>query len=55
MSRVSSRQEKIAPQARAWDAGKWIPEDIVAEAGRIGLLGVMTPRNLAAPARAHWL
>jgi alkylation response protein AidB-like acyl-CoA dehydrogenase len=37
--------EKIAPHARAWDASKWIPEDVVAEAGRIGLLGVMTPEE----------
>lgn len=37
--------EKIAPRAREWDAKKWIPEEVVAEAGRIGLLGVMTPEE----------
>jgi alkylation response protein AidB-like acyl-CoA dehydrogenase len=37
--------EKIAPQARKWDAEKWIPPEVVAEAGRIGLLGVMTPEQ----------
>lgn len=37
--------EKIAPHAREWDAKKWIPEEVVAEAGRIGLLGVMTPEE----------
>ena len=37
--------EKIAPRAREWDAKKWIPEEVVAEAGRIGLLGVMTPEK----------
>lgn len=37
--------ERIAPNARAWDANKWIPEEFVAEAGRIGLLGVMTPEE----------
>jgi alkylation response protein AidB-like acyl-CoA dehydrogenase len=35
--------ERIAPHARKWDELKWIPDDVVAEAGRIGLLGVTTP------------
>ncbi|MBN2562662.1 MAG: acyl-CoA dehydrogenase family protein [Phycisphaerae bacterium] len=37
--------ERIAPHAREWDANKWIPEEVVAEAGRIGLLGVTTPEE----------
>lgn len=35
--------DKIAPHARTWDAEKWIPDEIFAEAGRIGLMGVTTP------------
>lgn len=35
--------EKIAPHARGWDANKWIPDEAIAEAGQIGLLGVLTP------------
>lgn len=35
--------EKIAPHARKWDAEKWIPDELFAEAGRIGLMGVTTP------------
>lgn len=35
--------EKIAPHARRWDAEKWIPDEVIAEMGRIGLLGVTTP------------
>jgi len=37
--------ERIAPHAREWDAQKWIPQEVVAEAGRIGLLGVMIPEE----------
>lgn len=37
--------EKIAPHAREWDANKWIPDEILAEAGRMGLLGVTTPEK----------
>lgn len=37
--------ERIAPYAREWDANKWIPEEVVAEAGKIGLMGVTTPEE----------
>jgi len=35
--------EKIAPYARQWDADKWLPDEVIAEMGRIGLLGVTMP------------
>ncbi len=35
--------EKIAPNARKWDAEKWIPTDVFKEMGRIGILGVAFP------------
>lgn len=38
-------EEKIAPHSREWDANKWIPQEVVAEAGRMGLLGVLTPEQ----------
>ncbi len=38
--------ERIAPHAREWDAKKWIPDELFAEAGRVGLMGVMTPEEL---------
>lgn len=37
--------ERIAPNAREWDANKWIPEDVVTEAAQMGLLGVTTPEE----------
>lgn len=37
--------EKIAPFAREWDAKKWIPEDVIAEMGSIGLLGATIPEE----------
>jgi len=41
----SFAQEKIAPGAREWDEKKWIPDEIFAEAGRIGLMGVTAPEQ----------
>ena len=35
--------EKIAPHARKWDEEKWLPDDVVAEMGKIGILGVPLP------------
>jgi alkylation response protein AidB-like acyl-CoA dehydrogenase len=35
--------DKIAPYARQWDADKWLPNEVIAEMGRIGLLGVTMP------------
>ncbi len=38
--------DKIAPHAREWDEKKWIPDEVIAEMGRIGLLGVTIPEEL---------
>ena len=32
--------EKIAPHARKWDAEKWIPDEVIREMGKVGILGV---------------
>ncbi len=37
--------ERIAPAAREWDERKWIPDEVIAEMGRIGLLGVTVPEE----------
>lgn len=37
--------ERIAPHAREWDAKKWLPDDVVAEMGKIGLLGATVPEE----------
>lgn len=37
--------EKIAPYAREWDEKKWIPDEVIAEMGQIGLLGVTMPEE----------
>lgn len=37
--------EKIAPHARKWDAEKWLPDEIVREMGKIGILGVAFPEE----------
>ncbi|MCG8404758.1 MAG: acyl-CoA dehydrogenase family protein [Phycisphaerales bacterium] len=37
--------EKIAPYAREWDEKKWIPDEVIAEMGRTGLLGVTMPEE----------
>jgi alkylation response protein AidB-like acyl-CoA dehydrogenase len=37
--------EQIAPHAREWDAKKWLPDDVVAAMGKIGLLGVTVPEE----------
>lgn len=38
-------KEKIAPFARKWDAEKWLPDEVVREMGRIGILGVAFPEE----------
>ena len=35
--------EEIKPHARDWDRDAWVPDDIVAKLGELGLLGVFTP------------
>lgn len=37
--------EVIAPNARKWDEVKWLPNEVIAEMGRIGLLGVTVPEE----------
>ena len=37
--------EHIAPFAREWDAKKWLPDEVVAEMGKIGLIGVTVPEE----------
>lgn len=37
--------EKIAPHARKWDTEKWLPDEIVREMGKVGILGVSFPEE----------
>lgn len=37
--------ERIAPHARKWDETKWIPEEVISEMGRMGILGVAFPEE----------
>jgi acyl-CoA dehydrogenase len=39
-------QERIAPNAQAWDEAGEIPRDLYLEAGRLGLLGIGYPEEL---------
>lgn len=41
----SFAQERIAPHARKWDAEKWLPDEVIAEMGRVGILGVAMPEE----------
>lgn len=38
-------KERIAPNARAWDEKKWIPDNIIQEMADIGLLGATIPEE----------
>jgi alkylation response protein AidB-like acyl-CoA dehydrogenase len=38
-------QEEIAPNARKWDAEKWIDDELFVKAGQAGLLGVYIPEE----------
>ncbi len=38
-------KERIAPNARAWDEKKWIPDNIIKEMADIGLLGATIPEE----------
>jgi alkylation response protein AidB-like acyl-CoA dehydrogenase len=35
--------ERIAPHARKWDAEKWLPDEVIREMGKVGILGVSLP------------
>ena len=35
--------EEIRPHAREWDREAWVPDEVVAKLGELGLLGVFTP------------
>ncbi|MBK9118041.1 MAG: acyl-CoA dehydrogenase family protein [Phycisphaerales bacterium] len=37
--------ERIRPNARAWDREQHLPDEVVAELGALGLLGVLTPEE----------
>lgn len=37
--------ERIAPFAREWDEKKWLPDEVISEMGRTGLLGVTVPEE----------
>lgn len=34
---------EIRPHARDWDRDQWLPDELVAKAGELGLLGIMVP------------
>lgn len=38
-------RERIAPHARKWDEQKWIPDEVIREMGKIGILGVAFPEE----------
>ncbi|HUN81500.1 MAG TPA: acyl-CoA dehydrogenase family protein [Phycisphaerae bacterium] len=37
--------EVIAPNARKWDEQKWLPDEVIAQMGKIGILGVTIPEE----------
>lgn len=37
--------ERIAPNARKWDAEKWLPDEVITEMGQVGILGVAFPEE----------
>jgi alkylation response protein AidB-like acyl-CoA dehydrogenase len=37
--------EQIAPHARKWDEAKWLPNEVIAEMGKAGLLSVALPEE----------
>jgi alkylation response protein AidB-like acyl-CoA dehydrogenase len=39
-------EERIAPQAAAWDREHRFPRELVAELGELGLMGVCVPEAL---------
>ena len=41
----SFAEEVIAPNARKWDEQKWLPDDVIAQMAKIGLLGVAIPEE----------
>ncbi|MGD8450964.1 MAG: acyl-CoA dehydrogenase family protein [Phycisphaerae bacterium] len=37
--------EEIRPHAREWDREQWVPDEVVAKLGELGLLGTLTPEE----------
>ncbi|MBL8514590.1 MAG: acyl-CoA dehydrogenase family protein, partial [Betaproteobacteria bacterium] len=38
-------REQLAPHAAQWDKDKWIPDEVVAHMGELGLLGMVVPEE----------
>jgi alkylation response protein AidB-like acyl-CoA dehydrogenase len=45
--------EVIAPNARAWDREGKVPDDVVAQMGELGFMGMMTPEELGGAGLTH--
>jgi len=37
--------DRIRPQARQWDREQLLPDEVIAELGQMGLMGILTPET----------